>query len=292
MSELWYPGAEKMILLPETNEQQRIKPTQLIFHSIIAAWTARRTYEFWRDSTNLESHFGLGYAGDLAQYLPANVRADANYRANIRPDGTGALSMETASNSTGTDPWTDEQIEKMIGVGVWAHKEHGLPLRICTTPDGHGFGYHSLHDEWSPGGTACPGPARIRQFREIVFPGIVARVNGTQEEEDMTPEQAKQLAAIATQVAALTAAVKRIDETQTLDPWTYKGKGEAHDAYWFLRDTHALTSLVRKSTQTPAAPNLTAAQVKVIVSGLESSTVLAEKVAELVVAKLGKRMEA
>jgi hypothetical protein len=286
VTDYWYPGAEKMILLPETNEQQAIRPTQLIFHSIIAAWTARRTYEYWRDSTTLESHWGLGYAGDLAQYLPVNVRADANYRANRRPDGTGAMSMETASNSTGTDPWTDAQIEKMIAVGAWAHTEHGVPLRICTTPSGPGFGYHKLHEsEWAVSGTSCPGPARIRQFREIVFPGIVARVNGTQEEEDMTPEQAKQLADVV-------AAVKRIEATQTIDPWTYKGKGENHDAYWFLRDTHALTGLVRESTKTPAAPNLTAAQVKTIVAGLESSATLADKIAELVAVKLSKRLEA
>lgn len=291
MSELWYPGAEKMILLPETNEQQKIRPTQLIFHSIIAGWTARRTYEYWRDSTNLESHFGLGYAGDLAQYLPANVRADANYRANRRPDGTGALSMETASNSTGTDPWTDAQIEKMIGVGAWAHKELGVPLRICTTPDGPGFGYHKLHEaEWAVSGTSCPGPARIKQFREIVFPGIVARVNG--EEEDMTPEQAKLLAETAAAVKALTAAVKRIEDTQTIDPWTYKGKDEPKDAYWYLRDTHALTALVRESTKTPVSPTLTAAQIKSIVSGLESSKALAAGTAKLVADDLAKRLEA
>lgn len=285
MTEYWYPGAEKMILLPESNEQQPIRPTQLIFHSIIANWTARRTFEYWRDSTNLESHFGLGYAGDLGQYLPVNVRADANYRANRRPDGTGAMSMETASNSTGTDPWTDAQIEKMIAVGVWAHQEHGLPLRICTTPDGGGFGYHRLHEaEWAVLGTSCPGPARIKQFREIVFPGIVARANGTQEEEDMTPEQAKQLSDVV-------AAVKRIEATQVVDPWTYKGTGEDQDAYWFLRDTNALARQGRDAAKA-ITPTLTAAQVTKIATAITADPALADKIAEAVAAKLAKRMEA
>jgi hypothetical protein len=180
---------KKLELQPESDKQEAIRPTQLIFHSIVAAWTARRTYEFWRDSTTLESHFGVGYsAGDIAQYMGTETRADANYKANIRPDGTGAISAETASNSTATDPWNASQLEELIDLGVWAHETHGIPLRICRTHDDPGFGYHGLHGPWSVSGTACPGPARIKQFRDHVFPQIVARATGAtepQEESDM-----------------------------------------------------------------------------------------------------------
>lgn len=175
----WYPGATKMELQPESDQQQAIRPTQLILHSIVANWTARRTYEFWRDSTNLESHFGVGYgARDIAQYIGTETRADANAGANRRSDGTGAISVETASNSTATDPWTASQLEELIELGVWAHRTHNIPLRICRTHNDPGFGYHSLFPQWSTSGTACPGPARIRQFREVVFPGIVTRATG------------------------------------------------------------------------------------------------------------------
>jgi hypothetical protein len=167
-----------MELQPESDAQAAIRPTQFIVHSIVAPWTARRTYEYWRDSTNLESHFGLGYDGDLAQFIGTETRADANAGANRRGDGTGAVSIETASNTKASDPWTDEQIEKLIQLGVWLHQHHGIPLRICRTHSDPGFGYHSLHREWSTSGTACPGAARIRQFREVVFPGIVARASG------------------------------------------------------------------------------------------------------------------
>ncbi|MGV9756915.1 peptidoglycan recognition protein family protein [Streptomyces tricolor] len=180
----WYPGATKMELQPESDSQAAIRPTQFIVHSIIAPWTAKRTYEYWRDSTNLESHFGLGYEGDLGQFIGTETRADANAGANRRPDGTGAVSIETASNTKGTDPWTDAQIEQLIKLGVWLHRHHGIPLRICRTHDDPGFGYHSLFPQWSTSGTACPGAARIRQFREVVFPGIVARATGTTPEED------------------------------------------------------------------------------------------------------------
>lgn len=182
----WYPGAKKMELQPESDSQPAIRPTQLIVHSIVAAWTARRTYEFWRDSTNLESHFGIGYGErDIAQYIGTETRADANAGANRRSDGTGAISVETASNSTATDPWNASQVEELTRLGVWAHQRHGIPLRICRTPSDPGFGYHSMFPQWSTSGTACPGPARIKQFREVVFPGIVARATGkTTNEED------------------------------------------------------------------------------------------------------------
>lgn len=181
----WYPGATKYKLQPESDQQPAIRPTQFIVHSIIAPWTAKRVYEYWRDSTNLESHFGLGYEGDLGQFIGTETRADANAGANRRADGTGAVSIETASNLQGSDPWTDAQVEALIRLGVWLHQQHGIPLRICRTHDDPGFGYHRLHREWSTSGTSCPGDARVAQFKTVVFPGIVARATGTPEEDDM-----------------------------------------------------------------------------------------------------------
>lgn len=174
----WYPRATKYELQPESDAQPAIRPTQFIVHSIIAPWTAKRTYEYWRDSTNLESHFGLGYEGDLGQFIGTETRADANYQANRRSDGTGAVSIETASNTKGTDPWTGAQLEELITLGVWLHKTHGIPLRICRTHSDPGFGYHRLHSQWAVSGTSCPGDARVKQFLEVVFPGIVARATG------------------------------------------------------------------------------------------------------------------
>ncbi|MET8378071.1 peptidoglycan recognition protein family protein [Streptomyces microflavus] len=174
----WYPDAVKMELQPESDKQEAIRPTQFIVHSIVAPWTARRTYEYWRDSTNLESHFGVDYEGTVGQYIGTETRADANAGANRRGDGTGAVSAETASNTKATDPWNAKQIEDLIAIGVWLHQRHGIPLRICRTHSDPGFGYHSMFPQWSTSGTACPGIARIKQFKTVVFPGIVARATG------------------------------------------------------------------------------------------------------------------
>jgi N-acetylmuramoyl-L-alanine amidase len=170
---VWYSGARKMELQPESDNQVAIRPTQLIMHSIAAPWTGTRIYEYWRDSTNLESHFGLEYGGTLFQYIGTETRADANAQANNR-----AVSVETASNLQHTDPWTGEQVASLIRLGVWMHQRHGLPLRVCRTWDDPGYGYHRLFRQWSIDGTACPGDARVAQFRDLVFPGIVAAANG------------------------------------------------------------------------------------------------------------------
>lgn len=175
----WFGGAAKLELQPESDDQPAIVPTQFIAHSIAAPWDERRTYEYWRDSTNLESHFAVDFDGSVGQFIGTQTRADANAAANRRPDGTGAVSAETASNLDSTDPWTDDQVESLIRIGAWVHETHPtVPLRLCRAHDDPGYGFHSMFPQWSTNGTRCPGPARINQFRNVVFPGIVARVRG------------------------------------------------------------------------------------------------------------------
>ncbi|WWM24883.1 N-acetylmuramoyl-L-alanine amidase [Streptomyces sp. B21-104] len=223
----WYPGATKWELQPESDAQPAIRPTQFIVHSIIAPWTARRVYEYWRDSTNLESHFGLGYEGDLGQFIGTETRADANAGANRRSDGTGAVSIETASNLQGSDPWTDEQVEELIKLGVWLHQKHGIPLRICRTHNDPGMGWHSLFPQWSTSGTACPGKARIAQFKTTVFPGIVARATGKTTPPTTTtpPKQEDDVALTTAQDARLARVEKKLNEIAAgaaVAPWTYR----------------------------------------------------------------------
>ncbi|GGY29650.1 hypothetical protein GCM10010363_07620 [Streptomyces omiyaensis] len=257
----WYPGAVKMELQPESDQQPAITPDQFIVHSIIAPWTAKRTYEYWRDSTNLESHFGLGYEGDLGQFIGTETRADANYLANRRPNGHGAVSIETASNTSGTDPWTPAQIEELIKLGVWLHQRHGIPLRICPEWDAPGFGYHRLHPEWAKDGTNCPGDARVRQFKEVVFPGIVARATGktpAPEEDDMAISD-DDLKRIALAVAAF--------KNPDLDP---------RDVFQIQRDASAYAKQAATQTKGLSTTGLTDAQLDK----------LADKVADKLAARL------
>lgn len=278
----WYPGATRMEL-PESDSQPAIEPTQFILHSIAAPWTARRMYEYWRDSTNLDSHFGLGYAGDLGQYIGTETRADANYRANRRADGTGAVSIETASNLKHTDPWTDAQIEQLIRLGVWLHERHAIPLRICRSASDPGYGYHRLHADWAVSGTACPGDARVAQFKNIVFPGIVARANGQQETPDMDATQARQLA----------------EMHKILVPymgWQYKGNS-TQDAWAQLgtaanQSTAAVKAISSVGAKVDALkqPSLTPEQLDTLAAAVAAHPTLAERIAELVADKLAARL--
>lgn len=182
----WYPGARKLELQPESDSQAAITPTQFILHSIAAPWTVQRIYEYWRDSTNLESHFGLAYDGDIGQFIGTQTRADANMYANVR-----AVSIETASNNEHTDPWTPEQLEQLVRLGVWLNQTHGIPAKVPDAWDQPGMGFHSMYPQWSDGGTACPGDARRQQFTDYILPEIQRRASGAPEEDDMpyTPEQ-------------------------------------------------------------------------------------------------------
>lgn len=258
----WYQGATKMELQPESDAQAAIVPTQFILHSVAAPWTARRMYEYWRDSTNLESHFGLGYEGDLGQFIGTETKADANYNANRRPDGTGAVSIETASNLNHTDPWTDKQIAKLIELGTWLHQRHNIPLRKCRASDDPGFGYHRMYADWSVGGTECPGDARVKQFNEIVFPGIVARANGG--EEDMDAAQAKQLKEVHAAIVPYMG-------------WQYDGSGKV-DAWALLNTTATQVAALTKKVDGLKATNLTDAQIDAI----------AKKVADVIAARMDK----
>src|SRR5690348_11919131 len=166
-----YPGA-RWLPIPETNTQASINPTQFILHSIIAPWTVERVQAYWMEAgVNVESHFGVGYSGTVGQYVDTEVRADANVSANGR-----AISVETASNLEGTDKWTAEQIVALVNLMVWAHKTHAIPARICRTETDPGFGIHKMFSSWSGGGTACPGPARTKQFTEEIFPKFLLAI--------------------------------------------------------------------------------------------------------------------
>lgn len=177
----WCPFAIKMELQPESDAQAAINPTQFIVHSLAAPWTPERTYEYWKNSTNLESHFGLGYDGRVAQYIGTNTRADANAGANNR-----AISLESAANTSNSDPWTAAQINTLVRVMDWAAREHGIPRRKCRSATDPGFGYHRMFADWSTGGTYCPGDARVKQFNEIVMPRLIA---GDVEEDDVALSQ-------------------------------------------------------------------------------------------------------
>jgi len=171
--------------IPDNRRQPTMRATQVIMHSMASPGTTPQDLiRYWsQPGTPLESHFIVGRDGRAWQLVDTGRSADANYRANRRPDGTGAISIETEDNIGNPDtlPWTAAQIDTLVRLALWAARVHGIPRRRCPSPSSPGVGFHTLFgapSEWTPVSKTCPGTIRIRQFNQTVLPAIVAGAAG------------------------------------------------------------------------------------------------------------------
>lgn len=176
--------------LPEAELQPLIVPTQWIIHTAVDAPGPTNLYGYFeRRDITLESHTWLRWDRH-EQFMPFNRRADANYLANRRPDGTGAISTETEDDGDPVGkPWNAYQLGELVRFGTLLVRERILPARLCRTPSDPGIGYHALFPGvWSNvAGKTCPGPTRIAQLKTIVLPAIV-RGSGISPEPDPTED--------------------------------------------------------------------------------------------------------
>jgi hypothetical protein len=222
-----------------------IRPTQFIFHTAVnRSIMSVERYFCSGASGGIEAHFGVGGVwapnenGKLRQWRDTGEQADANFRANLRPDGTGAISVETADNAPPTaaqiEPWTRAQVNTLVALGRWVHDKHGVPLRVCRNPDDPGYGWHAMWgapSSWTPiAGKECPGPVRIAMLETIVLPRIFL---ADQEVPAMTEDEFKaamrspevQLAITQAVQAALRANAPMGVVPVVADPATEKARG-------------------------------------------------------------------
>lgn len=171
--------------LPEAESQPKITPRVVVYHTAVG--TLRGVERFFRDSTSIESHLMVGgpwdgpdLDGALWQWMDLHRRADANRDANAF-----AISVESSDNAPADPadiaPWSDKQLAMLVRFGNWAADTFAIPRRQCPAWDAAGFGWHAMWgapSHWTPSaGKVCPGPVRIRQLKEIVFPAIFAGAN-------------------------------------------------------------------------------------------------------------------
>ena len=191
--------------LPEAQSQARIRPTQMIAHSIVGS--ARSAYNYFRDSTKIESHWVMTKAGEVWQLMEADRQADANYKANRWANGTGALSMETEDNrDPDRDPWTKAQLDGLIAWFRWGHATFDIPLVLPDGPADPGIGYHTLFpNHWTNAAgktplaldTIVPTPAGPKALRDVAVGDQVFDENGKPcnvlATIDVTPDRAYRL---------------------------------------------------------------------------------------------------
>lgn len=158
--------------LPEAGLPDGLAKSQFVVHSTgtRASAAANRRY-FARGDVPVESTFivGLAPADPTLQVMDSTDRADANGSANGR-----GISVEVVGLAS--DPFTDWQISELIRLGRWAREAHALSPRVIPSEAAGGYGWHVMFGAPGPWtsarGKECPGPVRIQQLHERVFPAI------------------------------------------------------------------------------------------------------------------------
>jgi hypothetical protein len=179
--------------LPEAVNQPIITPRVCIYHTMVGSLAG--TERHFRESTGLESHFGVGGPTDgaaldgvLWQWMDLGREADANLDAN-----SFAISIETSDGGDPSRPWSTKQLATLVRLGNWLANRFSIPRRQCPAWNQAGFGWHVMFgapSHWTPVAKTCPGPVRIRQLRETVFPAIFA---GRQLEGDLSMTDAQDI---------------------------------------------------------------------------------------------------
>jgi hypothetical protein len=208
---------------------------RLSSHDIICVHTMvgylKSTYGMFEQNgfSGVESHFGIGgkwgsdandgLDGVTWQFQDTDFTADANLEGNHR-----VLSIETADNAPRLAkdilPWTPKQLDEIVRLIAELCKMYNIPAKLIpdTKPGRRGLAYHaqgispnlvSGGEKWSSApGKECPGPVRIRQFKEIVIPRVQAKLAGKTikaQEEEVSQDSKVKLS------AAMAAALNKID---------------------------------------------------------------------------------
>lgn len=167
-------------ILSDNAHQGLIVPTQVLVHTAVDGPGPTNLGSYFENHTNLESHTWLRWAAH-EQFIWFDRSADANYKVNRWWNPTnkryeGAISIETEDDGSPVmNPWNSYQINELIRFIAWCCKEFNIPPRLARSVHDPGLGWHAMFPgQWTnvPGKT-CPGPTRIKQFTDIVLPGVV-----------------------------------------------------------------------------------------------------------------------
>lgn len=130
-----------------------------IHHMVAVKWTAKRCGEYFK-SARVSSHYGIGYQGDICQYLEEKYGAHAQGSERWNKRG---IAIEIA-NSTGSPSWkvSDDSIEACIELVADIIIRNNMGRAIYT---GDLNGNICMH-RWVAN-TTCPGTYLGSKFEYI-----------------------------------------------------------------------------------------------------------------------------
>ena len=178
--QLWYPGAAKKPLGPQTEPGIGV-PRILLFHTMDGFLAGTDSMFRAGGYSGTESHFGVGGSwdkGDLDgvvwQWQDLSHGADAQFAGNAY-----ATSVETSDGAHDGVPWRAKQLAALIDLATWWCRQTGNPARLVAAPGEHGFGYHSQFGVWNRNAHDCPGTARVHQLTSVIIPEVARRLTAS-----------------------------------------------------------------------------------------------------------------
>ncbi|WP_405999919.1 N-acetylmuramoyl-L-alanine amidase [Streptomyces sp. NBC_00829] len=194
------------------------------------------------------NHAGLGDDDVLRAVIDERDLPPDN-EANT--DGNRAFyGFECINLGNGNDPWPAAQLEAIEKAAAAICRVHGWSRRSVIG-----------HREWQPG-KVDPRGFTMTSMRARI--GDRLGTTPPPEEDDMTPEQARQL--------------KELHEQRRVAPWTYKGE--------LNRDAWAILNSAWSKLDAMHPAELTDAQITAIADRLAEHPTLAAKIAEQVAERL------
>lgn len=116
----------------------------------------------FNDSREASTHFWLARDGRAEQYVDTGIISWGGVAHNPH-----AISVETEGCVTPPhqEPLSEEQINAFARLLAWAHRTHGIPLKLSESVWDPGFTYHRARGGPS---TGCPCDVRLRMRDEII----------------------------------------------------------------------------------------------------------------------------
>ena len=207
-----YPAAEWRPL--DKPQYLLTTPDICCLHTMVGSLAG--TDRYFR-TVSVFSHFGVGgaWGPDVAAGLDGVVYqwGDTRWRNASNLDGNHrVIGVETADNGARPiQPWTTAQQAAIVGLLVWVHQAHDIPLTLIpdSKPGRRGIGYHRQGCDpyrvaggelWSSAyAKDCPTQARIDQI-----PGLIERARDivNRQESGMSAEDVAAVNAHTDEVAA------------------------------------------------------------------------------------------